>query len=180
MKESIFQVEIKKSIEDAGGWCKKFPDTIRDFKNPDSPTRFIPRKPFDLIAVYKGIPVAIECKQMKMWKALNCKVMQSAKDKRDDLPFYEWNQIKELNEFEQKGEGQSFLFLNIRIASPQENVLIWFPWYELFMIWNAEPTFINKPTLQENFKDRMIPGSKGLFDLTSFYKHIKMKKMKIY
>jgi len=147
MKESIFQKEIKESLRDLGAWCEKFPD-MPGFSDD---FRFMPVKPFDLIAIYRGIPIAIECKMLKGYQAFSQSKMSD-------------NQIEQLTLFELAG-GKSFVFLNVRCSEPGKRVnrLIIFEWSMLQLIWQSGS--IKKVDLE------IYPSAEGhkqRFDLNGF------------
>jgi len=66
MRESNFAREMKASFESFGHFYLKIPDAIPSVgvNNKNGP-RFIPPKPFDAIAVWRGLPIAMEYKQHK-------------------------------------------------------------------------------------------------------------------
>ena len=66
MKESNFAREMRASFESFGHFYLKIPDAIPAVgaNNKNGP-RFIPPKPFDAIAVWRGISIAMEYKQHK-------------------------------------------------------------------------------------------------------------------
>jgi len=66
MKESNFAREMKTSFESFGHFYLKIPDAIPAVgaNNKNGP-RFIPPKPFDAIAVWRGVSIAMEYKQHK-------------------------------------------------------------------------------------------------------------------
>jgi Holliday junction resolvase len=61
MKEREFCTELVRSIGEQGGWVYKIPDAPHVPKQDGSP-RFTPKRPFDIIAVMDGVPLAIEAK----------------------------------------------------------------------------------------------------------------------
>lgn len=167
MKEKDFQKQIKKSFVEYGAWCFNIPDMPR--ANSTEMFRFIPEKPGDLIAVYRSCPMLIECKMMKGVKSFNRSVFQSAKDKRLGLPFEEWHQVKELDDFEDTGKGQSFVFLNIRNATKEKrlNVLLFFDWKWLKRRLE-EKRGIPKEEIKAMISMNYLPGYKSMYDLSNF------------
>jgi len=114
MKETVFQQELKKTIEEAGGWCKKFPDSIRTAQ-----TRFIPEKPADLIAYIENTNILIECKMIKKIKSIPYSFFGNTKEKKNKVHWEEYHQYKELIEFTEKTNGMAYYAINIRVQEPK-------------------------------------------------------------
>ena len=116
MKETVFQAEIIKTFYNYGGWAYKIPDAPFLPSHIESFVRFTPEKPCDLIAMYRMIPLAIECKQMKKYESLGER-------------HFETGQIKHLNKITDLKAGRAYVFLNVRIVQrPRVNKLIIIPW----------------------------------------------------
>lgn len=175
MKEAQFQQEIKKSIveqgEGDGGWSEKFPDTPNygsTCKSCGAETggmRFVPVKKFDLICKYAGKPFAIEAKMLDGYKALSLSRFQSSKEKKNDIAWWMWNQVKSLVDFEDSHGSTAWVFLNIRNGETRTNDLIIFPIAEIINYFEAGQKSIKKVDLLEY---PAIKGSKSRFDLTEF------------
>ena len=110
MKESIFQYDIKSSLIAVGADAFKIPDSIRS-----KGMRFIPVKPSDIHAVYHGMPILIECKQIKEKEKGIFKFdkFQSAKEKKEKIDILKTNQIMSLIKYKQ-ARGMSYVFINDR------------------------------------------------------------------
>lgn len=108
MKESIFQYELKKTIEEEGGWAEKFPDMPKT-----GDTRFIPKKPADLIAVVNKKPVLIECKIIKEVKNIRPNFFGNTKEKKEKVHWTQYHQVKELIRFYHQG-CDSYYAINLR------------------------------------------------------------------
>jgi len=117
MKESIFQYELKKTIEEAGGICYKFPDSIMT-----SETRFIPPKPADLIAIIDRRAILIECKIIKEVKNIYSHFFGNTKEKKEKINWQDYHQVKELYKFFEKG-NDAYYAINLKIPR-QINKLI--------------------------------------------------------
>jgi len=66
MREANFAREMKASFESFGHFYLKIPDAIPAVGDDDkNGPRFIPPKPFDAIAVWRGVSIAMEYKQHK-------------------------------------------------------------------------------------------------------------------
>lgn len=150
MRESTFTTEVIRSIRRDGGWV---------YKIPDAPTsritgmRFTASKPFDLVACMDGRLVAIECKQIKKWKAFGMNDMRTS-------------QLVNLPSVIKAG-GRSFVFLNVRIAR-KENRLIFLDWE----VWGPriERESIKAKDLKElPFCEAHTHEGKTHFDLSDFY-----------
>jgi penicillin-binding protein-related factor A (putative recombinase) len=116
MKESQFASEILPCLKNNGAWVYKISDQPTSWTA--SRTRFTPEKPCDIVGMYKRKGFAIENKQIKKFEAFGLNKMRPS-------------QIKNLDEIVEKDAGGAYVFLNIRIRSPQENRLIIFDWREL-------------------------------------------------
>lgn len=147
MKEANFTTEVRKSLEELGVWSYKIPDAIR---GPN--TRFIPEKPFDVIASYKGIPIAIETKFMKSWRPFG----------KED---FQKSQLKELTNFQKKGQGRSFVLLNIRTPK-KENVCIIFEWWAFES--DLKSRMLSVQELKDVAKVHSIKGKNGLYNFQVF------------
>jgi len=119
MKESIFQMELKKTFEDLGCWALKIPDMIKTKE-----TRFIPKKPADLVVVVNSIPLLIECKQVKKWQNIKPSFFGNTKEKLLKVPFMEYHQIKELLKFKDVAKSLAYYAINIRIKEERVNKMI--------------------------------------------------------
>jgi len=119
MKESIFQFELKGTFQDLGCWTLKIPDMIKTKE-----TRFIPKKPADLIVICGLVPLLIECKQIKKWQKINPNYFGNTKEKLLKVPFTEYHQIKELVKFKEVAGGLAYYAINIRIKEEKINKCI--------------------------------------------------------
>jgi len=120
VKESVFQKEVIKSFREAGGWAEKFPDfptSQMDSANLDT-VRFTPEKPFDVMGMFRFRAFAVECKQMKGFKALNLGMMRDS-------------QIRVLTEVTERQAAHAFVFLNVRIGRTINRLII-LPWADLY------------------------------------------------
>lgn len=110
MRESDFAKEVKASFEAQGHFYLKIPDAIpapavndengqRVFSRP----RFIPPKPFDAMAVWRGVPIAMEYKQHKS---------ETGGFSFDRLAPH---QKKHLSAFKESG-GLALIIINVRIT----------------------------------------------------------------
>jgi hypothetical protein len=170
MNERHFNKELIKSLNHQSFWAYKIPDVPRSPAAcntcDNNAFRFIPSKPFDVIGFFnhdnQGYPFAIECKQMKEYKAFSKNYFGSQKE-RKELDFSEWNQVKNLNKFQDF--GRSFVFLNIRVTNPGNrlNRLLIFEWKDLLEYWQQGS--IKKVDLVEF---DYIEGRKGLYSLEKF------------
>lgn len=148
MKEAVFTTEVKNSLEALGCWAHKLTDAVRG-----PTTRFIPPKPFDLIGSYKGIPFAIETKQMKKWEPFG---------KADFQP----SQLKELTRFQKRGQGRSFVMLNVR-EPRKENLCIIFEWWAFERDLKSDKP-LSVAQLKEIAKHHGLVAKKGVFDFEYF------------
>lgn len=148
MKEAIFSTEVKSSLQDLGCWAYKIPDAVRG-----PATRFIPEKPFDIVASYRGTAFAIETKQIKKWQSFG---------RKDFRP----SQLKELTRFQTQGQGRSFVMLNVRIPR-KENLCIIFEWWAFENELKAEKA-LSVADLKEIAKHHSIVAAKGKFDFKIF------------
>ena len=173
MNESTFQQELKKSIHEQGGWAEKFPDAPR-YNNicqncgteVQGGSRFIPTKRFDIIAKYQGKPIGIECKIASSYNAFPLSKFQSSKEKKNDIPWQEWNQVKSLRDFEDNQGSTAWVFLNIRNGDKRINDLIVISISDLITYFEAGQKSVKKKDLPEYF---LVNGGKGRFNLESFF-----------
>lgn len=144
MRESFFNTEVVKSLNDAGAWAYKISDVLG--------SRFTADKPFDIFGCYNGIAFAIESKQIKEWKAFGSRYLRDS-------------QVEHLQKVEDAG-GRSYVFLNVRIKAnkaekiKQQNLLLIFKFSDL-----------KSGVVFKKDKMKMMPyivGHKKRFDLTSF------------
>jgi Holliday junction resolvase len=155
MKEKHFVVELKNSLKNHGFF----------FKIPDIPAsmtmmRFMPDKPFDVIAVVKGIPIAIEAKMIKDHKSFG------AKDLRE-------TQVSGLTEFKNAG-GRSFVFLNIRRPADKDKGVKRLNRLLIFEAgWLIDRGQIYKKELIEIDEKFGIEGKKKTFDLDNWVQWMK-------
>ena len=146
MRESVFCSELVKSLRHAGCYAHKLPDSPASYGGVKM--RFSAKKQYDVIAVYKGLPIAIECKQYKQFKGFGLNQL------RDE-------QIEALNGFFEAG-GTAYVALNIRVSASKErnqkheNRLLMFKWPLSF---HSKAEILEYP---------YIEGSKGLFSLDSW------------
>jgi penicillin-binding protein-related factor A (putative recombinase) len=147
MRESIFNRELRKSLEHFGAFAYKIPDSPYD--PTGSVISFTPKKPFDIVCCYKGIFIAIESKQIKSWKAFNVNSLA------DHQKFY-------LDAVVNSG-GLAFVALNVRIA-PRTNRLIFFKYRDLENLCSVHAKELQQmPSI----------GSKhGIFDLSEWLQEI--------
>lgn len=151
----MFQGELKKTMEHYGVWCAKFPDSIKT-----AGTRFIPTKPADLIAVCNRTPFLIECKMIKKIGKINYKFFGSTKEKKENLSFSEFRQVKELNKFRANCGYPAFYAINVRVER-KYNVLLFFEVSEMEQMFRQKD-HISRNELLEHI-DLGIRGHKGLF-----------------
>lgn len=149
MRESVFNTEVKNSLEAAGAWAYKIADQPTSWTH--SLTRFTPDKPCDIIGIYKKNGFLVEGKQMRRFEAFGENRMRPS-------------QIEAFNE----NEEISYVFLNVRIkavkgVAKHENRLIIFPWKWLRTKWANGS--IKAKELQSML---YIQGKDGLFDLKDF------------
>jgi len=146
MKESVFCTELVKSLRQAGCYAHKLPDSPASYGG--ARMRFSAGKQYDIIAVYKGLPIAIEGKLYRQFKGFGLSQL------RDE-------QIEALNTFWEAG-GKAYVALNIRISpskeknQKRENRLLLFEWPLRF---HSKSEIIDYP---------YVEGSKGLFSLDSW------------
>jgi hypothetical protein len=154
MKESQFHREVINTFEDYGWWCYKIPDSIKTAE-----TRFIPPKPCDLIAIDQN-PILIECKILKKIGRINKKFFANTKEKKQDIPFTEYHQIKELKSFKDTTGNPAFYFINIRIPY-KINELIIIEIDELIAMFEYRD-YLSKESVEEKI-ELAIPGYKKMF-----------------
>jgi len=94
MRESIFCTEITRSLRESGAFAFKIPDSPASYGG--AKMRFSAGKRFDIHAVYQGVPLAIECKQIKSFRGFGLNQL------RDE-------QVDALNSYWEAG-GQAFVF----------------------------------------------------------------------
>ncbi len=117
MQERNFTNELKATFRDISD---TFYHKIADMPHfPGSKMRFDVKKPFDIFAVVRGEPLAIEAKMIKKWQPFGLKELRS-------------HQIEALDAFAEAG-GSSYVYLNVRIPyikdkQQRENRLIIFDW----------------------------------------------------
>jgi Holliday junction resolvase len=145
VKESHFCSELVRSLRKAGGFAFKIPDSPASYGGQRM--RFSAPKAFDITGVYRGTPLAIECKLYKQFKGFGLNQL------RDE-------QIQMLNAFWEAG-GQAYVALNIRLKTikgiqKHENRLLLFEWPLRF---HSKTEIMNHP---------YIEGSKGLFSLDTW------------
>jgi len=145
MRESVFCSELVKSLRQCGAYAHKLPDSPASYGG--AKMRFSAGKQFDVMAVFKGLPLAIECKLYKQFKGFGLNQL------RDE-------QVQALNAYWEAG-GRPFVALNIRrkaIRGVQtyENRLLLFDW----------PLRFHSKAEIEAYP--YIEGSKGLFSLDSW------------
>jgi len=171
MKESDFQKQLLNSLREQGAWAYKIPDAT--FAEG---ARFIPEKPADIIGKHKGFPFLIECKMLKGIRRVKKNLFQSSKDKREDRPFEEWNQVKSLTKFETTGgSGESFVFINFRNKKGEKryNRLIYFRWSYLKQV--ISDGSISKKDMEDILDIMDIKGFKQRYNLSSFLKYLELK-----
>ncbi len=168
MKESQFQREVKKTFEEFGHWCEKFPDSIRS-----ADTRFIPSKPSDLIAVIDGKGILIECKLIKKIGRINKNFFGNTKEKKEKVDFREFHQVKELKRFKDTTGNPAFYYINIRLPR-QLNSLIALEIDEFISIFSTKD-YISKEEVEEHIY-LGIPGAKGMYKNEFFSRHLEFIK----
>lgn len=150
-KEREFLIELKHSFAESGAFWYKIPDSPI-FAGMQS--RFTDPKPFDAIALYKGIPIAIEAKFIPDFKAFGIKSLRPS-------------QIEGLDKWSTAG-GLSYVFLNIRRPADKSagikriNRLLIFEYDELKIM---EKNYRKKEI--ENYHG--VDGFKKRFDLNLFF-----------
>lgn len=144
MRESVFVSEVTASLKANGVWAYKIADAPTSWIKDR--IRFTPTKPCDVIFCMDGRFGAIECKQLKSWKAFGPGMMRPA-------------QVQALNELTSMG-AKTWVFLNIRVARTT-NWLIAFHWTQLQELWSTKKT-IRAKILKEL---PHVEGRRGLFDL---------------
>jgi len=155
MKESVFQGELKRTMNNYGVWGAKFPDGIKTAQ-----TRFIPEKPSDFIFVRKGVPFLVECKMIKKIGRINYKFFGSTKEKTEGIPFHEFRQVKEMDKFRIMNDCPAFYAINVRVER-KYNVLIFFELSEALHIFRQKD-YISREELLEHM-ELGIRGYKGMF-----------------
>ncbi|MGD8305195.1 MAG: hypothetical protein PVF17_00950 [Ignavibacteria bacterium] len=141
MKESVFQYELKKTIEDEGGWCEKFPDMPR-FKG----SRFIPEKCADYSATVNGRPILIECKLIKKVEPIHYKFFESSSERKEKLYWTEYHQVRELKRFnDNHPNNQAYYAINLRIPYKVNQLIILH--IEMFMSMYLKSDYISKEQL---------------------------------
>lgn len=152
MKESLFNTEILRSLQDEGAWAYKIADQPTSWTA--HATRFTPDKPCDIVAMFLGHGFIIEGKQIKKFEAFGLDKIRPS-------------QIKNMDEAVDKG-NRAFVFLNIRIKAVKgetqhENRLITFDWAEL------RERFKSGSIKAKELKELpYIEGSKSRFNLKTF------------
>jgi penicillin-binding protein-related factor A (putative recombinase) len=152
MKESQFNTEVLRSLQENGAWAYKIADQPTSWTA--HATRFTPDKPCDIVAIYRGTGFIVEGKQIKKFEAFGANKIRPS-------------QIKNMDEVVDKG-GRAFVFLNIRIkavkgVSSHENRLVILDWSKLrdtFQTGSIKAKELKELSYIEGFKDR--------FDLKSF------------
>lgn len=122
-KEREFLTDLKHSMREQGVWFHKIAD-MPHFAG--SGARFDAAKPFDGIALWKGIPVAIEAKSLPEYRAFGL---------RDLRP----NQIEGLDAFARAG-GASYVLLHIQGSRGALPKMLWFNWGIWKPIWTKHST----------------------------------------
>lgn len=120
--------------------------------------RFTASKPCDLVACIDGNFVAIECKQIKKWKAFGLGDMRPS-------------QLVNLPAVVKSG-GKAFVFLNVRIARKENRLIIldWETWGP-----RLERGSIKARDLQNmTFAYPSTKDDKVFFDLTALYDWINL------
>ncbi len=146
MNEAIFNRETVRAIRESRGWA---------YNIPDMPARFTPDKPCDVIAMYEGRGVLIECKMLKGYQAFG---------KRHIRP----SQIREMDKALEAGT-RAFLFVNIRkTAKPRLNRIIILEWSEVRERIMSEVSY-KKPEM-ESFD--YIEGAYGTYELGGFREYV--------
>jgi len=104
-----------RSLRHRGAWAYKIPDApiTRELLKI---TRFTAPKPCDIVVNKGGSFYAIECKQIKKFRAFGGKDIRPA-------------QVEHLTHIVQTG-GVAYIFLNVRITNPRVNRLYVFDWKE--------------------------------------------------
>lgn len=151
MREATFTTELIRSFRKDKSWI---------YKIPDAPTsrltglRFTASKPCDLVLCLGGKFVAIECKQIKKWKAFSIGDMRTS-------------QIVNLPAVIKSG-GRAFVFLNVRIAKEKVNRIIVLDW-EVYGP-RLERASIKATELKSMpYLPALDVKDKIFFDLTDFY-----------
>lgn len=154
MREVVFNTEVVNSLKSAGVWAHKIGDApiFSGMK-----TRFTPEKPCDIVACSEsGRFIGIEGKQFKKWQGFYKSVLRD-------------NQIEALDDFAHKRKGRAYVFLNIRIASPQENWCVIFDWKEY-----RDRILTDGFTIKEIKAKSVgiwVKGYKGQFDLRHWVRY---------
>lgn len=157
MQEKNFQTEVINSLKANGAFAYKIPDQPR---YSDSAQRFNPPKRFDILAVYSGVPLAIECKFYKEFKGFG-------------LNQFRDEQIDALNDHAAAG-GKSFAFLNIRIKKPYENRLLIFDWPWFYRTLSRAGKCIPKNEIELY---PFLVGYKSQFPLSNWLNELAVKKV---
>jgi len=146
MRESTFNTEITNSLKEQGAFAYKIADQPTSWTM--SKTRFTPDKPCDIICLYRGTGVLIECKMSKKFEAFGLRHLRPS-------------QLKAMDEAVAKG-SRAFVFLNIRFRP--ENRLLIFEWSPEFKARITESSIKAKEIAEIYF----IKGAKKRFDLDGF------------
>lgn len=153
MREATFISEIMGSIGKAGFWAYKLADSPTSWTKDK--TRFTPAKPCDIVSCFFGLMVAIECKQLRKWKAFSLSDMRESQIEALDAILVT--------------HGLSFVFLNVRVeadfvkGTKRENRLIVFPWADL------KARFASGSIKAKELQTLpYVTGTKKRFDLSQF------------
>jgi len=160
MKEAVFCTELKNSFNQVGCFAYKVPD------NPvfkDMPTRFHPKKPFDMVVNISGLYVAIECKMSKKVEGLSTRKVED-------------HQVTALDRVIETG-GFSYVFWNIRVKLNKEkgmeytNKCVVLPWKEF-----KEIGLIPVKDVREKYIPEGLLGKNSLFDISSFIERVRRER----
>ena len=153
-REREFLVDLRGSFEEAGAFWHKIGDApiFGGMK-----TRFTDSKPFDAMAIYKGVAIAIEAKYISDYKAFGVKTLRPS-------------QIDGLESWSKSG-GRSFIFLNIRrmadklSGTTRMNRMMIFEYEDL--------KYIGRNMKKVELLDiPYVEGKKGRFDISRFLEMI--------
>ena len=153
-KEAQFLTELKHSFRAQVEQCfwYKITDVPMGIRNSNSPMRFNVAKPFDVLAILNGVPVAIEAKYQNSFAEFGMGQIRPS-------------QVIGLEAFA-AGGGHSYIILNIRIPNECNRVLI-FNWQEF----KKRDKSIGKKELEQwDF----IEGSKGTYPVHQLCAHMEM------
>lgn len=96
---NILETEAVRTIKALGGWARKIPDTPAPKPSPI----------FDIVAAYRGIPLAIECKMT-----------------RGKYVVTKHGQNRAMNIFESTGGGVAYYMVNFRGKKRNSSGRCWF------------------------------------------------------